>query len=407
MRRIYLDFQAATPVAPEVWAAMEPWFAVSFGNPSSPHQGGLAARQAVERAREEVAAFVHARSPEQIVFTGSGTEAVNLAVKGTAWTARRRGEHLVVSGIEHPAVLHSVEFLEQQGFTCTRVPVDREGWVAPSAVRAALTDRTILVCVHHANHEIGTIEPIAEIGAIAAEAGVPLFVDAVASAGWLDIDVRALNASLLAFSPHRFGGPKGVGVLYCDRAGRLTPLVHGGGQEGGRHAGTENVPAIVGAGVACALAGRDRVARAAAARELQDRLWNGIRTAVPDAHRNGAEPGPGRLPNNLNVSFAGVEGQGVLLNLDLQGLAIAAGAACQGRSVRIPPVLAALGLDPALARGNILLSLGPGNTAEEIDHAVGVLARTIARLREMSPSWDRSISPPAQHPANELTDRTA
>ncbi len=385
MSRLYLDYQASTPVAPVVWEAMRPWFADAFGNPGSLHQDGLRARAAIDRAREQVAAMIGAAASEEIVFMGSGTEALNAAVKGTAWSGRRHGQHLVISAIEHPAVWRSVEFLEQQGYRCTRVGVDREGFVDPEAIRAALTPETLLVCVHHANHDIGTIEPIQAIGQVAAEAGVPFLVDALASGGWLEIDVHTLGATLLVLSPHRFYGPKGVGVLYRARSARLTPLVHGGRQEGGRHAGTENVPAIVGAGEAAALAAREVGERVTRLRALQARLWEAVRTTLPGVHLIGPEPGPRRLPTNLNVSLAGVDGQAVLLNLDLQGVAIGAGSACLGRTVRVPPVLAALGLDPALARGNILLSLGDDTRADELDLAVAALARTVARLRELGP----------------------
>lgn len=390
MRGINLDHQSATSVAPEVLAAMVPWFDTNFGNPSSLHQGGIEARRAVEQAREQLATFLHAPSPESIIFTGSGTEAINLAVKGVAWASRRRGCHLVVSAIEHPAVLRSVEFLEQQGFTATRVPVDREGFVDPVAVRSAVTSETILICVHHANHDVGTIEPVKEIASVAADAGVPLLVDAVASAGWLEIDVERMGISLLALSPHRFRGPKGVGVLYRSSHARLVPLVHGGQQEHGRHAGTENVPAIVGAGVAAARVGSRWAERAQRVAALQSRLWGGIQSAIPGIRLNGPRPGPHRLPSVLSMNIEGIEGEGMLLNLDLQGLAIASGSACLSRSTRIPPVLAALGLDPAQARGNIFLSLGEDNTEEEVDLAVASLARTTAHLRGLSPSWGGS-----------------
>jgi cysteine desulfurase len=390
MRSINLDHQAATPVAPEVLAAMLPWFDTNFGNPSSLHQGGTQARQAIDQARTQVAALIRAPSPDQIIFTGSGTEALNLAVKGAAWASRRQGSHIVVSAIEHPAILRSVEFLQSLGFTATRLPVDREGFLDPSAVRAAITSDTILVCVHHANHDVGTIEPIQDISAITADAGIPLLVDAVASAGWVNIDVENLGASFLALSPHRFHGPKGVGILYRARNARLIPLVHGGSQESGRHAGTENVPAIVGAGAAAARIQSRLPQRVERVRNLQARLWNGIQSSIPSVQLNGPPPGPHRLPAALSINIEGVEGEGMLLNLDLQGLAIASGSACLSRSVRIPPVLAALGLDPAQARGNIFLSLGEDNTEEEVDLAVASLARTAAHLRGLSPSWGGS-----------------
>src|SRR3989442_2000112 len=249
MRRVFLDHQATTPVLPEVFEAMKPFFSEACGSPSSLHQLGLRARDALARARAQVAALINAASPDEIVFTSGGTESANLAVKGTAYANQRRGDHIVISEIEHPSVVNSVEFLEKRGFNCTRVKVDPEGFVDPADVRAALTEKTILVCVHHVNHDIGTIEPIRQIGELAVEQGIPFFVDAVASGGWLPIDVQAMGVKLLSLSPHRFYGPKGVGVLYRNRRARLSSILHGGGQEGGVRAGTEKCPALLRAGV--------------------------------------------------------------------------------------------------------------------------------------------------------------
>jgi len=230
MRRVFLDHQATTPVLPEVFEAMRPFFSEACGSPSSLHQLGLRARDALARARAQVAALINAESPDEIVFTSGGTESANLAVKGTAYANQRRGDHIVISEIEHPSIINSVEFLEKRGFNCTRVKVDPEGFVDPADVRAALTEKTILICVHHVNHDIGTIEPIREIGELALGKGIPLFVDAAASGGWLPIDVQAMGVKLLSLSPHRFYGPKGVGVLYRNRRARLASLLHGGVQ---------------------------------------------------------------------------------------------------------------------------------------------------------------------------------
>lgn len=398
---LYLDYQAATPLAPEVTAAMQPWLECSFGNPSSGHALGLAARGAIDLARAQLAQFLGVSSPDSIIFTGSGTEAVNLAIKGTVWSSRCPQPHIIVSAIEHPAVLRSVQFLEQHGYSCTRVPVDPDGWLPPDRVRAALTENTVLIAVHHANHDVGTLEPIAEIAAIAQDVGVPFFVDAVASAGWVPLAVETLGVSLLALSPRRFYGPPGVGVLYRSPRARLTPLVHGGEQEGGRHAGTENVPAIVGAGVAAELATQDLPTRSTRVAALQAQLWEGLRAGIPQLRLNGPPPGPRRVPHTLNVSIEGVEGEGVMLKLDLEGVAIAAGAACVSRATRVPPVLRALGLDPAQARGNILLSLGRETTGAEVDRAVASIARTVAQLREQAPAgvFARSNPPTTTLPA--------
>jgi cysteine desulfurase len=388
MRHVMLDYQAGTPVRPEVFEAMRPFFSESFGNPSSLHRHGLLARDALVRAREQVAALVNASSPEDILFTSDGTESANLAVKGAAWAGQRRGNHVVVSAVEHPAVLGSVEFLEQQGFTATRVRPDAEGGISPEAVRAALTDQTILIAVQLANHDLGTLQPVAAIGALAAERGIPLFVDADAAAGWHPVDAQALGASLLSFSPHRFYGPKGVGVLYRHRAARLRNLLHGGTQEGGRRAGTENVPGIVGAGMAAALAARELPERQAHTSRLQKKLWAAIEKAIPYVCLNGPPPGPRRVSTNLNVSFEFVEGEGVALMADAQGLAVASGTACVSRALKISPVLQAIGLDHGLAQGSILLSLARETTDADLDAAVRTLARVVGKLRGLSPLWD-------------------
>jgi cysteine desulfurase len=389
MKRIDFDPQSATPVLPEVWAAMQPFFSEHYGNPSAPHQAGLWARDAVEQARKQVAQFIHAHSPEEIIFTSSGEEAANLAVKGTAWANERRGNHVVATELEHPAVLQSIEFLTQRGRQCTRVKVDAQGLVDPAAVRAALTDKTTLICVQHANPDIGTIEPIQEIGAIANERGIPFFVDATATAGWLPIDVGTMGADLVAFSPHRFYGPKGVGILYRHRQARLTNLIHGGPQEGGRRAGLENVPAIVGAGKACEIAAEQQLQWQAHAAALQRLLWRGLSESVPRLRWNGPEPGTMRLATNLHFSLAGVEGEAVLLSCDLKGLAIASGAACLGRSARLPAVLAAIGLEPAWARGSVLMSLGKDNTEAEAAEVLKLFPEVVRKIREMSPAWEK------------------
>jgi cysteine desulfurase len=388
MRRIYLDHQATTPVMPEVFEAMRPFFAESFGSPSSLHRLGLQSRDALAGARERVARLIHAESADNILFTSGGTESANLAVAGAVWAGQRRGNHIVLTEIEHPSVIRTVEFLGKHGFTATRVKVDGTGLVSPEAVRAAITERTILVCVHHANHDIGTIEPIREIGAVTADKGVPLFVDAAASGGWEPIDVQAMGAQLLSLSPHRFYGPKGVGVLYRNRRARLAGVLHGGVQEGGLRPGTENVPAIVGAGVAAEMASRDLDQRRAHTAALQKRLWDGLRASVPYVLLNGPEPGPGRLSTNLNISVEFVEGEGLALMLDMQGVAVASGPSCVSKSLKVSPVLTAIGLDHSLAQGNVILSPGRDNTTEEIDSVIETFGKVVSRLRGMSPLWD-------------------
>jgi cysteine desulfurase len=388
MRNVYLDHLSATPLLPEAFEAMKPFFLEAFGNASSLHQHGLRVRDALTKARTQIAALVNAESADDIFFTSCGTEAVNLAVKGVAYANRRRGQHIVWSEVEHPAVLNSIEFLEKEGFTHTRVPVDPIGRIQVDKLREAITDKTTLVCVQLANHDIGTLQPVAEVGRITAEKGVPLFVDANSSAGWVPIDVQKIGASLLSLSPHRFYGPKGVGVLYRSRKARLVSILHGGVQEGGRRAGTENVPAIIGAGVAAEVALRELPDRARHVASLQARLWNGLKSRIPYIKLNGPEPGPDRIANNINISTEFIEGEGQLLLLDLNGIAVASGSSCVSKSLKISHVLAAIGLDHALAQGNLILTLGKDNTAEEMDYVVETFAKIVDKLRGMSPMWD-------------------
>ncbi|HEX3720794.1 MAG TPA: cysteine desulfurase family protein [Verrucomicrobiae bacterium] len=385
MRHVYLDHQSSTQLLPEAFGAMKPFFAEAFGNPSSLHQYGLRARDAIEEARAQVARFINAESSADIIFTSDGTESANLAIKGTAWANQRRGNHIVLSQIEHPSVLNSVAFLEKHGFTSTRVEVEGEGRVDPAKVRAALTEKTILIAVHHVNHDIGTVEPIREIAAVAQNAGIPLYVDADASAGWLPIDVRTLGADLLSFSPQRFYGPKGVGVLYRHRRARLEPLLHGGDQEGGRRAGIENVPGIVGAGVAAEIAQREFSRRAAHCAGLQKRLWEGLRATILRIRLNGPELGPDRSPVNLNVSVEGVEGEGQLLLCDTRGIAVASGTGCLSKLLKPSHVLDAIGLDRELAKAAIIFSLGKDNNDEDIDYVLETFPNIIEKLRAMSP----------------------
>jgi cysteine desulfurase len=388
MRQIYLDSQAATPVLPEAAEAMRPFFSEEFGSPSSLHRHGLRAREALAHAREQVAGFIHAESSEDIIFTSDGTESANLAVKGVAWANQRRGNHIIFGAAEHPAILHSVEFLTGQGFTCTKVGTNGEGMVDPREVRAALTEKTILIAVQHVNQDVGAIQAVREISQIAGERGIPFYVDAEASAGWLPIDVREMGATLLSFSPQRFYGPKGVGVLYRNRQARLVPLLHGGDQENGRRAGVENIPAIVGAGVAAEIAGREPGQRSERVSRLQRQLWNGLKISVPHIRLNGPEPGPLRSPANLNVSFEFIEGEGLALLCDMNGIAIGAGTACVSKSLGISPALRAMGLTAEQAQGSVIFSLGKDNTAEDIDSVIATLPKLVSQLRSLSPAWD-------------------
>jgi cysteine desulfurase len=387
MRRVYLDHQATTPVLPAVVEAMMPYFSGQFGSPSSLHELGLHAREALAKARTQVGSLVNA-APEEIIFTSGGTESANLAVKGTAYAQQRRGKHIVISAVEHPAVTNSAEFLEKHGFAVTKVPVNGQGVIDPEDVAKALTDETILICVQHVNHDIGAVQPVNEIGRIANERGITFFVDAVASAGWLPIDTQAMGADLLSVSPHRFGGPKGAGVLYRNRRARLTSLIHGGNQEEGRRAGTENVPAIVGGGLASELAARDLPSRSSKIAELQAELWSGLQERVECIRLNGPPPGTRRSPANLNLSTEFIEGEAQVLLCDVNGIAIGSSTNCVSKSLQVSPVLQAMGLPHSLAQSAVTLSLGTENTREDVGYVLEVFPKVVARLRSLSPTWD-------------------
>ena len=379
-RRVYLDHLSGGPLASEVRAAMRPWLEEIHGNASSLHWHGLKAREALDSAAAQCAAMIGAPA-DDLVFTSSGTEANNLAVKGVAEAQRERGSHLILSNIEHPSIDQSVAWLEQQGFTATRVPVDGEGRLTAAAVAESVTDQTILIATHHANHDLGTVQDLPALGAVAAERGIPLLIDATASGGWVPVDVEAHPISLLTLAPHRFGGPQGVGVLYRNRCVPLSPQLHGGGQQGGQRAGTENLAAIVGAGAAATLPVIE-------VGPLQEQLHAGLQERIEKISLNGPTPGVERLPTQLNYSLAGLEGEGLALALDMQGVAIASGAACVTQNLAIPPALAAIGLDVAQAKGNVLLSLGRDTIAADIDHVLEIIPKQVDKLRALSPTWD-------------------
>lgn len=385
---VFLDHLSATPVDLRVFEAMKPYFTEAFGNPSSLHRYGLQVREALQKARTQFASLIGADSPDDILFTSGGTEANNLAVKGVAYANQRKGNHLVLGETEHPSVLESVAFLEKNGFASTKVPVDSQGILRLDKLREAITDKTILISVHHANHDIGAIQPVAEIGKIAAERGIAFFCDATASAGWAPIDVKAMGIHLLSFAPHRFYGPKGVGVLYRNRKARLVSILHGGVQENGRRAGTENVPAIVGGGLAADLARKELPQRAAKVQALQKRLMDGLSAKIPYLKFNGPPSGPLRIPTNVSLATEFIEGEGQLLLLDHLGVCVASGGSCVSKSLKVSHVLTAIGLDHALAQGSIIMTLGKENTEEEMDYVIETMAKVVEKLRGMSPMWD-------------------
>ena len=385
---IHLDHLTTTPPLPEVIDAMRPWHESHFGAASSLHQLGLEARDALDEARSRLAKLVNATDPEEIIFTSNGTEAVNLAVKGAALANRRFGKHIVTTQIEHPAVLGSIAWLVEQGFERTQLSVDSQGRIDPAALGQALRDDTALVCLHHASHDLGTNQPIAEGARLTRERGIPLFVDATLSGGWLPLDMQQLGVDLVTLAPHRFHGPKGVGVLYRNRRTLIEPLIHGGVQENELRAGTENIAAIVGAGVAAESAMTNLGQRSNLTGELQRKLLTGIRDAVEGVHLNGPEPGEHRLPHHLSLSTEQVEGEGQALAMDLQGVAIHAGAACTTKSMQIPPALEAIGLDADLARGTTLWGIGADTSEADITGAIEVFTDVTGKLRAITPVED-------------------
>ncbi len=384
MREIYLDYAATTPVHPEVRDAMLPYFREEFGNPSSSHVFGVRARRAVDEARGKLAFLINCE-PEEIFFTSGGTESDNIALIGAMRAAGKENGHLVISAIEHHAVLETCEYLADNGFDNTVVPVDRRGLVDPEDVRKAMTPETVLVSVMHANNEIGTIQPLAVIGRITKEAGVLFHTDAVQTVGRVPVDVEELSVDLLSVSSHKLYGPKGVGALYIRRGTRIKPLLHGGSQERKMRAGTENVPGIVGLGAAAALAQRDMNEEIARQRTLRDRLIYGIRESIPDAALNGDEER--RLPNNVNFSFAGVESEAVLAMLDAEGICASGGSACTAGSLTISHVLHSIGCPAELARGAVRFTLGRWTTEEDIEQVLKLLPDIINKLRAASPTY--------------------
>lgn len=384
MKRIYLDYAATTPTRPEVVAAMLPYFTEAFGNPSSIYSCGQEAKGAIEEARVKVAKLIGARD-EEIVFTSGGTEADNFALKGVAFDNESRGNHIITSPIEHHAVLETGKFLEKRGFRVTCLPVDKYGIVDPGHVKKAITDKTILISVMHANNEVGTIEPIAEIGKIAREAGVYFHTDAVQTAGHIPVDVNELGVDLLSMSAHKLYGPKGIGALYIRKGTKLTPFMHGGEQEKRRRASTENVPGIVGFGRAAELARQEMDEEVPRLTHLRDQLIKGLMERIDHIRLNGHHLS--RLPNNVNVSIDFVEGESILLNLDLEGICASTGSACSSSSLEPSYVLLAMGLPHEQAHGSLRLTLGKWTDEEDISRVLEVLPRVIAKLRAMSPLW--------------------
>ncbi len=383
MDRIYLDYAATSPVLPEVLDAMLPFFMSCFGNPSGIHENGRETRKAVEQARREVAETLGAESRE-IVFTSGGSESDNLAIEGTAFALRQKGNHIITSQIEHHAVLNTCRWLEKQGFRVTYLPVDASGLVEPDSVRDAIGNDTVLVSIMTANNEIGTVEPVSEIGEICREKGVLFHTDAVQAIGMMNIHAAEINADLISLSAHKFHGPKGTGALYIRKGTKLESLIHGGAQERGLRAGTENVPGIVGMGKAITIAAKEREENQQRIRELRDQMIRIVLERIPGSQLNGHPEK--RLANNCHFSFAGIESEALLLRLDLAGISVSGGSACTSGSMEPSHVLQAIGLKNEMLKSGIRMTMGRETTREEIEKTAEKMSEIIADLRQMSHS---------------------
>lgn len=383
MNKIYFDHSATTPVLPEVADAMTEVMLKNFGNPSSVYETGRAAKAALEEARATIASLLGADDPREIIFTAGGSESNNLAVKGVADAKAKRGNHIVTSTVEHPAIMEPLAYLEKHGFTVTYVPVDAEGLVDPERVAAAITDQTILITIMQANNVVGTIQPIAEIAALVRPRGVAFHTDAVQAVGNTKIDVNELGVDMLSISGHKFHGPKGVGALYIRKGTRINPVVHGGGQERGKRSGTENVPGIVGLATAMAIAEREREEKAQRLRALRERLVVGVMGSVEDVIYLGHPID--RLPGNACFSFKFIEGESLILNLDMLGFAASSGSACSSHSLEPSHVILAMGYSAVDAHGSLRITMGRSSTEAEVDELISVLPGVVSRLRAMSP----------------------
>ena len=387
MERIYMDNAATTATDPKVFAAMEPYFTKVYGNPSSFHSFGREAREAVKEARDKVAQLIGAAESKEIVFTSGGTEADNYAIKGVAEELKDEGKHIITSAIEHHAVLHACEYLEDKGFEVTYLPVDEDGLVDPKAVADAIREDTILITIMLANNEVGTIQPIAEIGEIAKENDITFHTDAVQAVGTIPVDVNQLNVDLLSLSGHKFHSPKGIGALYIRQGTKIEKYLHGGAQEDGRRATTENVAGIVGLGKAAEIAEQGLVEKDKKLTKLRDRLIDGLAAEIDEIKLNGHRTK--RLPGNVNFSIRYIEGESILMKLDLAGIAASSGSACTSGSLEASHVLLAMGLSAEVAHGSLRLSLSKYNTEEEIDKVINVLPKVVSDLRAMSPIYNQ------------------
>ncbi len=386
MKRVYFDHSATTPVLPEVVEAMIPCYTKFFGNASEPHTPGNEAFELLHKSREVIANAMNAK-PEEIIFTSGGTESDNLAIKGVAESYVEKGDHIITSSIEHPAVRNTCKYLEKVGYRVTYIPVDENAVVNPKDVENAINDKTILISIIHANNVVGSIQPIAEIGKISKERGIIFHTDAVQSFGTLKIDIEKLNVDLLSMSSHKLHGPKGVGALYKRKKIKITPLMHGGEHEKGRRAGTENIPGIVGFAKAVEIALNELDKKVKKLRELREYLVKGVLKRIDDVLYVGHPKN--RLPGHASFTIKYIEGESIVLGLDAKGIAISSGSACASLKLEPSHVLLAMGIPPEIAQGSIRISMGRSNTKEEVDYFLEVLPPIVERLREMSPLYKK------------------
>lgn len=387
-KHVYMDYSATTFTKPEVLNEMLPYFTEYFGNPSSLYSIARDTNKAIQKSRDQIAKAISAK-PEEIFFTGGGSEGDNWALKGIAFANKNKGNHIITTKIEHHAILHTGKFLEKNGFDVTYLPVDEYGLVDPKDVENAITDKTILVSVMFANNEIGTIEPIKEIGKICRDKGIYFHTDAVQAVGNVHIDVQDMNIDLLSMASHKFYGPKGVGALYIKKGVRINNLIDGGGQERGKRAGTENIAGIVGMGKAIEIATNNLDEHIKRLTYLREKLTDGL-LKIPYSSLNGPR-GDKRLPGNTNICFRFIEGESIILSLDFEGICASTGSACASGSLEPSHVLLAIGLPAEIAHGSLRLTIGDGITEEDIDYALSVIPKVIQRLRDMSPLYDEHL----------------
>ena len=390
MRRVYLDHTAGMPVDERVLKAMMPYFSQNYGNPSSVHFFGNIARNAINEARARLAELIGAEKKEEIIFTSGGTESNNLAIKGVAYRNKAKGNHIITSSIEHMSVINTCKHLSKQGFEVTYLPVDKYGIVDIQALEKGITDKTILVSIMYANGEIGTIEPIKEIGDLVHSKGAFFHVDAVAAAGQIPIDVQKENMDLVSISSNDMYGPRGVGALYIKTGTRIQPVIHGGGQERGLRSGTENLPGIVGMGKAAEIAKAEMKHEAERLSRLRDKFAKGVLDSIPESYLNGHPTK--RLPNNLNVRFSYIEGESLILSLDMEGVSCSSGSACTSKTLQPSHVLLGIGLKHEEAHGSLLFTLGKQNTEEDVKYVLDLLPRIVKRLRQISPLTPKELT---------------